>query len=82
MIAELNDQAETIPVEKRLWLAVLTRTVQEWLSGPLRKRREAEAYLFGDNVDFPVVCESAGLDPKQFRARLETLRRNGIVCNN
>jgi len=53
---------EEITGEVRLWQAVLLRTIQEWVSGPLRQQRQAEHYLFHDNTDFPRVCHSAGLD--------------------
>jgi hypothetical protein len=60
--------------EIRLWQAVLLRTIQEWVSGPLRQHRQAEEYLFQDNKDFPKVCQSAGLDPDDLRARLTRIR--------
>jgi predicted nucleic acid-binding protein len=57
-----------------LWRAVIARTIQEWISGPLRRRREAEQYLFDDNRDFPLVCRSAGMDAGRLRSRLTRLR--------
>ena len=60
--------------EVRLWQAVLLRTIQEWVSGPLRQHRQAEEYLFHDNKDFPRVCQSAGMDPDDLRARLARIR--------
>lgn len=60
--------------EVRLWQAVILATVQEWLSGPLRRQREAERYLFQDDADFPMVCLSAGMDAGRLRARLLKLR--------
>jgi hypothetical protein len=47
-------------LEQRLWQAVIVTTIQEWISGPLRSKRKAEEYLFQDQKDFPVVCQSAG----------------------
>jgi len=35
--------------EQKLWRAVIASTVEEWVSGPLRKQREAEQFLFTDN---------------------------------
>jgi|HubBroStandDraft_6_1064221.scaffolds.fasta_scaffold907088_1 hypothetical protein len=61
--------------ETNLWLAVVTDTVQEWMHGPLRMRREAEAFLFHDNRDFPELCERAGLNPSVLRSKL--LRARG-----
>ncbi|MGB6199973.1 MAG: hypothetical protein WA871_07110 [Candidatus Acidiferrales bacterium] len=57
-------------IETNLWLAVITDTVQEWMHGPLRMRREAEAFLFHDERDFPELCERAGLNPSLLRSKL------------
>ena len=62
------------PAGTRVWQAVITKTIQEWISGPLRRKREAEEYLFRDEKDFPLVCQSAGLDVGQLRAQLTRLR--------
>ena len=61
-------------VEKRLWQAVVVSTIQEWISGPLRYKRIAEEYLFQDRADFPLVCQSAGLDVDSLRQKLIRLR--------
>lgn len=61
-------------LEMRLWQAVIVTTIQEWISGPLRSKRQAEEYLFQDQKDFPVVCQSAGLDPDSLRTKLNRLR--------
>lgn len=60
--------------EKRLWQAVLLATIQDWICGPLRHKRQAEEYLFQDQKDFETVCKSAGMDPDQLRAKLRRLR--------
>lgn len=60
--------------EKRLWQAVLLTTIQEWMSGPLRRKRQAEEFLFQDHKDFDTVCKSAGMDPGRLRAKLYKLR--------
>lgn len=60
--------------EVRMWQAVVLKTIQEWVSGPLRQHRQAEQYLFQDKKDFPRVCRSAGLDPDDLRARLTKIR--------
>jgi hypothetical protein len=49
--------------EERLWRAVIARTLEEWVRGPLRYSRIAEDFLFHDNKDFHSVCSSAGMDP-------------------
>jgi hypothetical protein len=61
-------------LEVRLWQAVIVTTIQEWISGPLRSKRQAEEYLFQDQKDFPAVCQSAGLDPDRLRSKLNRLR--------
>jgi hypothetical protein len=60
--------------ETRLWQAVIVTTIQEWISGPLRSKRQAEEYLFQDQKDFQAVCQSAGLDADCLRAKLNRLR--------
>jgi hypothetical protein len=64
--------------EIRIWRAVIARTIQEWISGPLTRKREAEQYLFDDNGDFRLVCNSAGIDSGELRARLALLRRHAM----
>jgi hypothetical protein len=64
--------------EALLWRAVIARTIQEWISGSLRRQREAEHYLFGDNRDFLLVCGCAGMDLGRLRSRLARLRGHAI----
>jgi hypothetical protein len=64
--------------ETRLWRAVIARTIQEWISGPLRRQGEAQQYLFDDIRDFPLVCQSAGIDSGELRSRLTRLRGHAI----
>jgi hypothetical protein len=63
--------------EQRVWTAVIARTVEEWVSGPLGSQREADSYLFNDNTDFPIVCRSAGMDPQTLRRKLTKLKKSG-----
>jgi len=70
---EIVDVEETVG-ETRLWQAVVVRVIQDWMSGPLRQKRNAEHYLFDDNTNFAVVCESAGLNADDLRARLTKIR--------
>jgi hypothetical protein len=60
--------------EQKLWRAVIANTVEEWVSGPLRRKREAEQFLFSDTQDFQTVCFSAGINPEDLRGRLEKIR--------
>jgi hypothetical protein len=68
--------------EEKLWRAVIARTLEEWVSGPLRYSRKAEQFLFDDNRDFQAVCSSAGMDPSNLRKRLQFLRARGIQKEN
>jgi hypothetical protein len=62
------------PSQATLWQAVIANTITDWLAGSARQKREAEQYLFNDNMDFPMVCQSAGMDFGTLRTRLEKLR--------
>jgi hypothetical protein len=64
--------------EERLWRAVITKTLEEWICGPLTFSRKAEEFLFDDKKDFKAVCSSAGMDPDRLRNRLKTIRARGI----
>jgi hypothetical protein len=72
-------QVHTALAESRLWQAVIVSTIQEWIHGPLRLKRQAEEYLFSDESDFPKVCESAGMDVKRLRAKLTRLKLESAV---
>jgi hypothetical protein len=80
-IATIGKEREAGP-ETRLWQAVIAHTIQEWVSGPLRRQREAEQFLFGDNSDFVMVCQSAGMDAKYLRTRLAKLRKQSLTSAN
>ena len=66
--------------ESRLWQAVIVSTIEEWISGPLRLKRQAEEYLFRDDSDFPAVCQSAGMDVGRLRAKLIRLRTQSAAA--
>ena len=59
-ILQYQDQGTA---EERLWRAVITKTLEEWMCGPLSFSRKAEQFLFDDKKDFKAVCSSAGMDP-------------------
>ena len=60
--------------EKRLWQAVILHAIEEWMSGPLKLRRQAEEYLFNEQSDFRLVCQSAGMDVGRLRTGLRKLK--------
>lgn len=78
-ILHINDQGTA---EERLWRAVITKSLEEWICGPLSFSRKAEQFLFHDNKDFKAVCSSAGMDPDRLRTRLKTIRARGIQKEN
>jgi hypothetical protein len=65
--------------KQKLWRAVIARTVEEWVNGPLRQKREAEQFLFSDSKDYRTVCFSAGINPEDLRGRLEKIRPRKIA---
>jgi hypothetical protein len=65
-----NGVTEDAILERRLWTAVIVKAVEDWQTGTLRARREAQKFLFEDESDFMEVCGLAGLDPGNFRAKL------------
>jgi hypothetical protein len=63
-----------LSVETALWRGVIARTIQDWLSAPLRLKREAERYLFENSADLTLVCDSAGINVEHMRTRLNKVR--------
>ena len=74
-IMQIHDRGTA---EEKLWRAVITKTLEEWICGPLTFSRKAEQFLFEDKKDFKAVCSSAGMDPERLRKRLQTIRARGI----
>jgi hypothetical protein len=70
--------AEDTAGEIRLWQAVVVRAIEDWISGPIRQQRQAEHYIFDQNTDFAVVCQSAGLNAEDLRARLARIRSRHV----
>lgn len=70
-----DDINPEVIAEERLWTAVIARTVEEWVSGPMNSRREAEEYLFGESEDFKHVCRAAGLNPEALQSKLKRLKK-------
>jgi hypothetical protein len=66
---------EDLIAERRLWTAVVVSAVEEWKTGSLRARREAQQFLFENKDDFELVCAGAGLDPNDMRSRLKKVGR-------
>jgi hypothetical protein len=60
--------------EALLWRGVISMTIQDWLSKPLRHKREAERYLFENSADLSLVCSSAGINVLKLRTCLNKVR--------
>ncbi len=76
MLDGMNENIEYLDMpELRLWRAVIASTVDDWVHGPLRQKREAEQYLFDDDHDYREVCSSAGIDPENLRSHLKKIRK-------
>jgi len=73
----INGQGRT--TETVLWRGVIARTIQDWLSPPLRPKREAERYLFEDSADLSLVCKSAGIDVGRLRTCLDKVRGRTLL---
>jgi hypothetical protein len=66
---------EDLIAERRLWTAVVVNAVDDWRTGSLRAKREAQRFLFENTQDFELVCAGAGLDPSDMRSRLLKIGR-------
>lgn len=67
---------------EKLWQAVIDSAISDWVRGPGSHKSKAEYFLFQDEVDFPFVCRSAGLDPERVRETLWTIRAHGVCEQN
>ena len=65
--------------ETLLWRGVIARTIQDWLSNPLRPKREAERYLFENSADLSLVCGLAGINVGYLRKRLNKVRGRTLL---
>ena len=74
LATKLEMTAETL-----LWRGVIARTIQVWLSKPLRPKREAERYLFENSADLSSVCASAGIDIVRMRKCLNKVRGRTLL---
>ena len=74
MIRQMAFTTKRMTTEAALWRGVIARTIQDWLSKPLRPKREAERYLFENSADLSSVCASAGIDVGRLRTCLNKVR--------
>lgn len=64
---------------QKLWQAVISSALVDWVRGPARHKEKAEYFLFHDEDDFPFVCRSAGLNPESVRESLWLIRAQAVV---
>src|ERR1700693_857742 len=74
MIRQMAFTTKRMTTEAALWRGVIARTIQDWLSKPLRPKREAERYLFENSADLSLVCSSAGINVLKLRTCLNKVR--------
>jgi hypothetical protein len=65
--------------ETLLWRGVIARTIQDWISGPLGCKHEAERYLFENSADLSSVCSAAGIDVSRLRTCLNKARCHTLL---
>lgn len=70
----LRESYHTEIPERRLWAAVLLQAIEDWRSSNMRRRREAEKFLFSNGNDFATVCQGIGLEPSVVLAKLRRAR--------
>ncbi|MGH9756272.1 MAG: hypothetical protein ACRD4M_00910 [Candidatus Acidiferrales bacterium] len=66
---------ENAIAERRVWTAVILLAIEDWKTGTLRMRREAQTFLFENQRDFEDVCANAGLNAANLRAQLRKAGR-------
>jgi hypothetical protein len=74
MVREMAFATEPNMSRDPLWRGVIARAIQDWVSKPLRPKRQAERYLFENSADLSMVCSSAGLDVLKLRTCLNKVR--------
>jgi hypothetical protein len=80
MIREMALATEAkLTTETLLWRGVIARTIQDWVSKPLRSKRGAERYLFENSADLSLVCSSAGIDVRRLQTRLNRVRGRTLL---
>jgi hypothetical protein len=80
MITEIEFASnQEMTAETYLWRAVIARTIQEWLSKPLRPKQQAERYLFENSADLSLVCRSAEIDVGRLRTCLNKVRGRTLL---
>jgi hypothetical protein len=61
--------------QRILWVTVLEHAIRETMATKPRVRNAALDFVFRDQVDFPTVCELAGMNSDYLRKKLASYRR-------
>lgn len=69
-----KDEGSEQLAERRLWTAVLLQALEDWKSTNLRRKKEAEEFIFKSGPDFSKVCLAAGLTPDSVLIRLQRMK--------
>ena len=72
--ANAGQQCEEQVGSRRLWTAVILQAIEDFQSGSMRRREEAERFFFQSHKDFAQVCRSAGLDPINMVEKVKKLK--------
>ncbi len=60
--------------ERKVWAEVLLQALEDWHSGNVRRRIEAEKFFFDCEKDFASVCRGAGLEPSSVLVKLQRMK--------
>src|SRR5271169_2096522 len=71
----MSERSELPVAERNLWVAILLQALDDWQTGTLRRRKEAERFIFHCESDFAAVCRGAGLDPACVLAKLQRIKQ-------
>lgn len=71
-----KDQCTDQVSERKLWTAVLLQALEDWKSTNMRRKAEAEKFLFQSGPDFAKVCVGAGLVPDSVLSRLQRMKKS------
>ena len=72
----MSDRSEQPVGERNLWVAILLQALEDWHTGTLRRRQDAERFFFKCERDFAAVCRGAGLDPATVVGKLQGMKKN------
>ena len=72
----MSDRSEQPVGERNLWVAILLQALEDWQTGTLMRRRDADLFFFKCERDFAAVCRGAGLDPAIVLGKLQGMKKS------